>query len=219
MIKIVFMEITEKHIEQFLAAAHEVGDRRLTRCSSGNLSWRIGELALVSATGSWVPELRKEQVSVCRVATGEWINGVKPSMESTFHLTIMRNRPEVNVVLHCQSIYATTVACMKNKPVDFNVTAELPCHCGREIAMVPYFRPGSPELAKAVVEAMQHHNSVMLEKHGQVFVGKNFKEAIEKAEFLEMACEIMVHSGMNYNTLTGAEIEDLDKYVLGKITK
>ena len=29
----------------------------------------------------------------------------------------------------------------------------------------------------------------------------------------------MVHSGMNYNTLTGAEIEDLDKYVLGKITK
>jgi len=219
MIKIVFMEITEKHIEQFLAAAHEVGDRRLTRCSSGNLSWRIGELALVSATGSWVPELRKEQVSVCRVATGEWINGVKPSMESTFHLTIMRNRPEVNVVLHCQSIYATTVACMKNKPVDFNVTAELPCHCGRKIAMVPYFRPGSPELAKAVVEAMQHHNSVMLEKHGQVFVGKNFKEAIEKAEFLEMACEIMVHSGMNYNTLTGAEIEDLDKYVLGKITK
>ncbi len=213
------MEITEKHIEQFLAAANEVGDRRLTRCSSGNLSWRIGELALVSATGSWVPELRKEQVSVCRVATGEWINGVKPSMESTFHLTIMRNRPEVNVVLHCQSIYATTVACMKNKPVDFNVTAELPCHCGREIAMVPYFRPGSPELAKAVVEAMQHHNSVMLEKHGQVFVGKDFKEAIEKAEFLEMACEIMVHSGMNYNTLTGAEIEDLDKYVLGKITK
>ena len=196
-----------------------MGDRRLTRCSSGNLSWRIGELALVSATGSWVPELRKEQVSVCRVATGEWINGVKPSMESTFHLTIMRNRPEVNVVLHCQSIYATTVACMKNKPVDFNVTAELPCHCGREIAMVPYFRPGSPELAKAVVEAMQHHNSVMLEKHGQVFVGKDFKEAIEKAEFLEMACEIMVHSGMNYNTLTGAEIEDLDKYVLGKITK
>ena len=219
MIKIVFMEITEKHIEQFLAAAHEVGDRRLPRCSSGNLSCRIGELALVSATGSWVPEQRKDQVSVCRVATGEWINGVKPSMESTFHLTIMRNRPEVNVVLHCQSIYATTVACMKNKPVDFNVTAELPCHCGREIAMLPYFRPGSPELAKAVVEAMQHHNSVMLEKHGQVFVGKDFKEAIEKAEFLEMACEIMVHSGMNYNTLTGAEIEDLDKYVLGKITK
>ena len=46
------MEITDKHIEQFLAAAHQTGERRLTRCSSGNLSWRIGEFALISATGS-----------------------------------------------------------------------------------------------------------------------------------------------------------------------
>lgn len=213
------MEITDKHIEAFLAAAHEIGERKLTRCSSGNLSWRIGDYALVSATGSWVPELRKEQVSICKIATGEWINGVKPSMESTFHLTVMRNRPEVNVVLHCQSIYATTIACMKNKPRDFNVTAELPCHCGSEIAIVPYFRPGSPELAQAVVDAMQHHNSVLLEKHGQVFVGKDFKEAIERAEFLEMACEIMLRSGMSYMTLNQAEIDDLDKYILGKVTK
>ena len=131
------MEITDQHIEQFIAAAHKVGDRNLTRCSSGNLSWRIGDLALVSATGSWVPELRAGQVSICKIATGEWINGVKPSMESTFHLTIMRNRPDVNVVLHCQSIYATTVACMKNKPTNFNLTAELPCHCGSDIAIIP----------------------------------------------------------------------------------
>ncbi|MDR1756734.1 MAG: class II aldolase/adducin family protein [Culturomica sp.] len=211
------MEITDKQIEQFVAAAHEIGARKLTRCSSGNLSWRIGERALVSATGSWVPELRAEQVSICRLDTGEWINGVKPSMESTFHLAVLRNRPEINVVLHCQSIYATTVACMKKRPSDFNVTAELPCHCGREIAFVPYYRPGSPELAAAVVEAMREHDSVLLEKHGQVFVGKDFKNAIEKAEFLEMACEIMIHSGMEYRTLTGEEIRDLDKYILGKV--
>ncbi len=211
------MEITDKHIEQFVSAAHEVGARKLTRCSSGNLSWRVGEVALVSATGSWLPELRAEQVSVCRLDTGEWINGVKPSMESTFHLAVLRNRPEINVVLHCQSIYATTVACMKERPADFNVTAELPCHCGREIAFVPYYRPGSPELAAAVTEAMREHDSVLLEKHGQVFAGKDFKNAIEKAEFLEMACEIMLHSGMKYRTLTGEEIQDLDKYILGKV--
>ena len=142
---------------------------------------------------------------------------MKPSMESTFHLGILRSRPDVNVVLHCQSIFATTVACMKNKPTNFNVTAELPCHCGSEIAMVPYFRPGSPELAQAVMEAMRNHDSVILEKHGQVFVGKDFNDAIEKAEFLEMACEIIVRSGMSYTTLTQDEIDDLDKYILGKV--
>ena len=52
------MEITDKHIEQFLAAAHQTGERRLTRCSSGNLSWRIGEFALISATGSWLPNCK-----------------------------------------------------------------------------------------------------------------------------------------------------------------
>lgn len=211
------MEITEQQIEQFLAAAHNVGERRLTRCSSGNLSWRLGDVALVSGTGSWVPELRKEQIAVCRIADGVSLNGVKPSMESTFHLGILRSRPDVNVVLHCQSIFATTVACMKNKLTNFNVTAELPCHCGSEIAMVPYFRPGSPELAQAVMEAMRNHDSVILEKHGQVFVGKDFNDAIEKAEFLEMACEIIVRSGMSYTTLTQDEIDDLDKYILGKV--
>lgn len=211
------MKITEQQIEQFLAAAHKVGARGLTRCSSGNLSWRLGDVALVSGTGSWVPELRKEQIAVCRIADGVSLNGVRPSMESTFHLGILRNRPDVNVVLHCQSIFATTVACMKNKPVNFNVTAELPCHCGSEIAVVPYFRPGSPELAQAVMEAMKEHNSVILEKHGQVFVGKDFNDAIEKAEFLEMACEIIVRSGMSYTTLTQDEIDDLDKYILGKV--
>ena len=210
------MEITDKHIEQFLAAAHQTGERRLTRCSSGNLSWRIGEFALISATGSWLPELQAGQISICRVATGEITNGIRPSMESGFHLQILQNRPDVNVVLHCQSIYATTIACMKKNPDNFNVSIEIPCYCGREIAIVPYYRPGSAELAKAVSEALLNHDAALLEKHGQVYAGKDLKSTIEKAEFLEMACEIMIHSGMNYNPLTLPEIEELEQYLRGK---
>ena len=62
--------ITEEQIAQFLEQAHRVGDAGLTICSSGNISWRIGDDALVSGTGSWVPSLKKEQVSVCRVSHG-----------------------------------------------------------------------------------------------------------------------------------------------------
>ena len=213
------MEITSQHIEQFLSAAHQTGKRNLTRCSSGNLSWRIGEYALISGTGSCLPELREDQISVCRITTREIINGVRPSMESNFHLGILNNRPEVNVVLHCQSIYATTIACMKNKPRNFNVTLEIPCYCGREIAIVPYYRPGSPELAQAVTEAMQNHNSALLEKHGQVYTGKDFRETLQRAEFLEMGCEIMIHSNMEYNVLTPTEIDELEQYLSGKKQK
>ena len=208
--------ITEQHIEQFLAMAHRVGDARLTICSSGNLSWRVGDEALVSGTGSWVPSLQREKVALCRVATGEVLNGVKPSMESGFHLGVLRERPDVDVVLHFQSPYATAVACMTDIPTNFNVTAEIPCHVGSEIPVIPYFRPGSPELAEHVKEALRTHNSCLLRKHGQVVCGKDFDEVFERAMFFEMACRIIVQSGGRYEVLTPAEIEDLETYILGK---
>ena len=207
--------ITDKDIELFLQQAHRVGDAGLTICSSGNISWRIGEEALISGTGSWVPSLPKEKVAICRIATGESLNGVKPSMESGFHLGILRERPDVNVVLHFQSPYATAVACMAKLPENLNVTAEIPCHVGSDIPVVPYFRPGSVELAEHVKDALKDHNSCLLRKHGQVVCGKDFDEAFERAMFFEMACRIIILTGGHYEVLTEQEINDLETYVLG----
>ena len=211
--------ITDLHIEEFLRQAHRVGDAGLTICSSGNISWRVGDEVLISGTGSWVPNLPKEKVSICNLATGEVQNGVKPSMESVFHMGVMRERPDVNVVLHFQSPYATAVACMENRPTNLNVTAELPCHVGKEIPQIPYYRPGSKELAEAVVNAMKDHDSIMLLKHGQVVCGKDFDEVFERAMFFEMACRIIVQTQGKYTVLSPEEIDDLEVYVLGKKTK
>lgn len=190
--------------------------RRLHRCSSDNLSWRIGEFALISATGSWLPELQAGQISICRVATGEITNGIHPSMESGFHLQILQNRSDVNVVLHCQSIYATTIACMKKKPDNFNVSIEIPCYCGREICHRPLLSSRFGRISEGCQRSLLNHDAALLEKHGQVYAGKDLKSTIKKAEFLEMACEIMIHSGMNYNPLTLPEIEELEQYLRGK---
>ncbi|MFA4087119.1 class II aldolase/adducin family protein [Paramuribaculum intestinale] len=211
---------TIQQIQEFVAMAHRVGQSGLTVCSSGNLSVRLdNDEVMISGTGSWVPDLTPDKVSVCRLSTGEVLNGIKPSMESVFHMGVMRERPEVGCVLHFQSPYATAVACMKKRPADFNFTAECPIHVGREIPMIPYFRPGSPELASHVIEQMKHHDSVMLLKHGQVVCGKDFSQALERAMFFEMACRIAVINGDNVDPLTAEEIGDLDTYILGKITK
>lgn len=214
-----FNMITQEQIQIFIAQAHLYGNEKLMVGSSGNLSWRIGNQALVSGTGSWVPTLREEQVSICDIQSGASINGIKPSMESGFHLGILRKRPDVNVVLHFQSEYATTISCMKEKPANFNVTAEVPCHVGKEIPVIPYYRPGSPELAECVVEAMTEHNAILLTNHGQVVCGKDFNQVYERAMFFEMACRIIILSGNKYTYLTPGEIEDLEIYVLGKKTK
>ena len=106
-------------IEEFVRQARRVGAAGLTICSSGNLSWRLdNDEVLLSGTGSWVPELTPDRVSVCRLSTGEILNGVKPSMESVFHMGVLRNRPDMNVVLHFQSPYATTIACRRRNPDD-----------------------------------------------------------------------------------------------------
>ena len=210
--------ITDKHIQEFVAQAHRVGELGLTICSSGNLSWRIGDKALISGTGSWVPSLREEQVSVCDVATGEVLNGVKPSMESVFHLGVMRERPDVGVVLHFQSPYATQVACSEVRPKSYNVTAEIPLHVGRVIPEIPFFRPGSPELAEAVVNALKDRNSALMLKHGQVVCGKDFDDVIQRAMFFEMACRICVLADMHPAVLTEEEVDALEQHFLGKIS-
>lgn len=208
----------EKYIDEFVEQARRMGRERLMPCSSGNISWRIADgQALVSGTGSWLSRLDREHVALCDIRTGARLDGPKPSMESSFHLNILRRREDVDVVLHFQSEYATIVSCMKDKPVDFNVTAEVPCYCGTEIPILPYFRPGSPELAAAVSDALADHDTVMLSKHGQVVCGATFDDVFQKAVFFEMACGIIVRAGRgNYLTLTPEEIRDLEIYVLGK---
>lgn len=213
--------ITKEHIAKFIEQAHRVGKERLQLCSSGNLSWRVeGNTALVSGTGSWLPCLAEENVAVCDISTGLRIDGPKPSMESVFHLGILRERKDMNVVLHFQSEYATIVSCMKNKPENFNVIAEVPCYCGREIPVIPYFRPGSKELADAVTNALKEHDCVLMSKHGQAVCGKDFDDAFQKAVFFEFACGIIVRAGEgNYQTLSDEEIRDLEVYILGKSGK
>ncbi|MBR6746484.1 MAG: class II aldolase/adducin family protein, partial [Muribaculaceae bacterium] len=115
---------TSESINQFVEMARRVGQAGLTVCSSGNLSVRHEEEVLISGTGSWVPELTADRVSVCRLSDGEVLNGIRPSMESVFHMGVMREREDVGCVLHFQSPYATAVACMKNRPTNFNFTAE-----------------------------------------------------------------------------------------------
>jgi ribulose-5-phosphate 4-epimerase/fuculose-1-phosphate aldolase len=184
-------DITSK-TDAFVKAAHKVGAYNLVKCSSGNMSWRLDdEHALVSATGSWLGEITPEQVSVCKLKDGTCVSGPAATIESQFHLGILRQNPEVNVVLHFQSPYATAIACGDPASYNYNVIIEIPAYIGTP-AVVAYMQPGSNELAQAVIDAMKNAKMVILRNHGLVTVGKDFNEAIERATFFELACQILL---------------------------
>jgi ribulose-5-phosphate 4-epimerase/fuculose-1-phosphate aldolase len=179
-------------LDKFVRAAHSVAAHGLSKCSSGNLSWRIDdELAAVTVKGSWFERLTKDDVAVCKIADGKILQGKTPSVECRFHLGILRARADVNVVLHFQSPYATAIACSGRRDYDFCVISEIPCYIG-SIGFVDYILPGSEELATAVIDAVKKHNMVLLQNHGQVTVGKDFDDVIQKACFFELACQILL---------------------------
>ncbi len=203
------MHVSEKHLEEFVTACHRVASHGLVRSSSGNLSCRINkEYMLITATKSWMGELTGEQIAICRISDGAVLNDKKPSAENGFHFGILRERSDVNVVLHFQSPYATAIACSDRDYKDFSVIPEIPYYLGH-VAIVPYLNPGSNELAREVISAMKEHDLVILKNHGQVTVGKSFDEVIQKATFFELACEVILHAGNQIQFLSQSAIDYL----------
>lgn len=207
---------TEKEIQEFIYWSRRAGAEKLSLCSSGNLSWRTSDdEVLVSATGSWLSDLRAEDVAVCRLSDDAVLNGVMPSREARFHLGIYRERPEVKAVLHFQSTYATAIACMKDRPDSISLTAEIPIYVGEEVPIVPYYMPGSKELADAVTEAMLHHDSCFLANHGEVVAGSSLADAYQKAVFMEMGCRLAVLTRGNCQVMTPEALEAIRALTAG----
>lgn len=203
----------ESEFNEFAFWANETAKHALIKCSSGNLSHRVqNNQMLISASGCWLSELTAKQIAIFNIDNGTLINDIKPSAEHKFHLGIMQSRKEINTVLHFQSQAATTIACMGIEP-DYNVIIEIPIYIGK-ICHLPYFTPGSHQLAEAVIDKMRECSLVQLSNHGQVVCGKSYQDVIQKAVFFELACNILLQSNFSAKALNNVQVESLLTYTL-----
>jgi len=193
--------------EAFILACRAVAAHGLVRCSSGNLSWRIDdECMLVTSSRSWMEKITAAQATLCRIEDGAPLDNGRPTVEVGFHAGILRTRPDVNIVLHYQTPFATTVAC--RGPANTFVIPEVPFYVG-PVAHVPYLPPGSTELAEAVTDAGRDHDMIVLQNHGQVALSADVDHAIQNAVFFELACEIIVRGGDSVRPLSEEAINQL----------
>lgn len=183
----------DDQLERFLELAHQAAlDYRLMLCSSGNFSWQVDDdHVLISTSRSWLADLSEDEVAICRLSDGAVLNERTPSVESRFHLGILRQRDDTRSVLHFQSRYATLLACSNDSDIDYNVIPEIPYYIG-PIITLPYIFPGSADLAEAVVPALAEYNLAVLQGHGLVTVAESPQLAIQNAAFFELACELIV---------------------------
>jgi len=196
-------------LDEFARMCRQVAAHGLVRCSSGNLSWRIGaNRMLIKSSRSWLGEITRDGIALCRISDGKPLTDITPSVEIGLHGAILRRRCEMNVVLHFQTPCATALACSRRKAINYDVIPEIPYYLG-PIAAVPYLPPGSQALAQAVALATQGHDLVQLRNHGQVTVGKNFRQVIQNAAFFEMACEIICHAGKDGRAMSAKATQEL----------
>jgi ribulose-5-phosphate 4-epimerase/fuculose-1-phosphate aldolase len=201
--------VPDKVLVEFIEACHNAANRGLMRCSSGNLSRRLDNARfLATSSRSWMENLSQEEVSLCSLSDGATLDGPKPTVEIGFHAEILKTRPDVNVVIHFQTPCATALACQGADDMNYFVIPEIPFYVGR-VATVPYFPPGSKELARAVSEAMQDHDMVIMSNHGAVTVAVDYAHAIQNAEFFELACYIIVHAGNSLTPLSESDVQRL----------
>jgi ribulose-5-phosphate 4-epimerase/fuculose-1-phosphate aldolase len=204
-------DIAIELLHEFTHWAHLSAAKGLLNCSSGNLSHRFDDkLMLISQSGCWLENMSNDQVSVFDLNTCKSQNNVTPSGEWKLHQAVYKQCPDARVVLHFQSPYATTIACSEGIP-NYNAIIEVPVYIGK-IAHVPYLMPGSKELADAVAEAAAESTMIQLSNHGQVVLGKSFKDVVEKAVFFEFCCKIIVDSGTNYQPINAGHLSQLMNY-------
>ena len=172
--------------EAVAAAARRLARDGLVSGTSGNVSLRVGDHVAVSPTGAVLAELRAEEVCVVD-RTGAVVAGeLAPTSELDLHLAVYARYGSAAVV-HTHAPMATALG---------TVLDELPCvhyemlGLGGAVRVAPYATFGSPELAAAVVAALDGKAAALLANHGAVTHAHDLATALRATELLEWACTV-----------------------------
>jgi ribulose-5-phosphate 4-epimerase/fuculose-1-phosphate aldolase len=188
--------------------------------STGNLSVRVENEIWITPTGKSLQGLTQEQLA-CLDLEGKSLNENRPSKEFPFHLAVYQRRVEARAIVHLHSIYSVALSCLESFDAEEPLPPLTPYYFMRvaPLMVLPYFRPGSDELAEAVSRAAPSHHCMLLRNHGTICSGANLNEAVDRTEELEQTARLyFILRGEQVRHLTTSEMEDI-KEVFRKIQK
>ena len=200
-------------LEQLCEAAASFYGRGYAFGSTGNLSVRVGDEVWISPTGQSLKGLTPSRLARVDLR-GQNRNENHPSKELPFHLAVYRQREEARAVVHLHSTYSAALSCLDSFDPSDPLPPLTPYYFMRvaPLAVLPYFRPGSEELAHAVERAAPAHHCMLLRNHGTICAGSNLNEAVDRAEELEQTARLyFILRGEKVRHLTQEEIEELRK--------
>lgn len=204
-----FMKYQEKR-KELIKLGKYIMDRDLTWGNAGNISMRTSDdSCLITASGTHLGELSAEDFLNCGFAETETAGSKKPSKETPMHTGIYEIRPEIQVVIHASPFYSTLISASELE-IPTNSFVEGMYYLER-IERVPYFHPGSLELAEGVKKACRNSNIILLENHGVVVYENSLKEAKTALITLENACKMAITArtaGIEIKSVSSETVKD-----------
>jgi L-fuculose-phosphate aldolase len=163
--------------------------------SDGNVSLRLGpDRFLITPSGLHKGLLEAGQVLLVNesgrpVETTAANEQLKPTSELPMHLEAYRQRPDITAVVHA---HPPTAVALSIAGIDMAtyLLPEVIVFLGR-IPTTDYTIPSGPENAAAIRELIQHHDGLVLKRHGALTVGSSPLQAFMRMETLEQQARIL----------------------------
>ncbi len=179
---------------ELVACARALWDRGHASGTSGNLSARLdGSTMLCTRSGRAFDALVETDFVLVDLASGHARDsGSVPTIERPLHLAAYRADPTVRYVVHTHPTYCVVWSCMgKLFPRDTVAATESLAPVG----WVPFFPPGSHELADGVAAAVAGGMPlVVLENHGLVAASSDLRTAFLQTDLAEQCAMTAYHA-------------------------
>ena len=182
--------------------------------SAGNISVRLDDGFLITPTNSSLGRLDARRLA--KLDSGfRHIDGDAPSKEVFMHRAVYAARPHSGAVVHLHSTMATAVSCLVPADADSPIPLLTPyfvMRIGKTLPLVPYYRPGDPDVADAIKGLAGKYSSVLLANHGPVVSGDTLEAAVFAIEELEETAKLyLLLRGLNPRYLSPEQVADLVK--------
>jgi L-fuculose-phosphate aldolase len=168
--------------QAMLDIVRRLEDKGFNHGSSGNVSLRTGEGALITPTGAHTGNLTPQRL-VLLDADGAPVGEGVPSSEWHMHIAILRVYPAANAVIHTHADACVALACLRRPLPAFHYMVA--AFGGADVRCARYATFGTAELADSAVEALQDRTACLLANHGMIAVGRTLEAAFQNTVKLE----------------------------------
>ena len=176
--------------ERMVETCRKMNATGINQGTSGNLSARCGEGFLITPSSLPYDDMCPEDL-VEMDFEGTY-SGRVPSSEWRFHRDILKSRTDIDVVLHCHSVYATTLACHHRDIPAFHYMVGIAG--GTTIRCSDYATFGTQELSDTALEALEDRLACLLGQHGQISLGRTLEQALWLATEVETLARLYVQA-------------------------